>query len=53
VVPDLEMAVRSAIASTPLGGVVLFSPAAPTPDGGGGFAARSRCFVDASGLGAG
>ena len=34
----------------PSGGVVLFSPAAPTPEGEGGFAERSRRFVEASGL---
>ncbi len=31
-----------AAASTPSGGVVLFSPGAPTPEGEGGFAVRSR-----------
>ena len=36
------------MAVTPRGGVVLFSPAAPTPDGEGGFAARSRQFVEAA-----
>jgi UDP-N-acetylmuramoylalanine--D-glutamate ligase len=50
--PDLESAVRRAVASTPSGGVVLFSPAAPTPEGGGGYGERSRRFVEASGLGA-
>lgn len=47
---DLDAAVRAAVASTPVGGVVLFSPAAPTPEGGGGFAERSRQFVEAAGL---
>ncbi len=48
---DLEDAVRLAVAVTPDGGVVLFSPAAPTPDGEGDFAARSRRFVQATGVG--
>ncbi len=47
---DLEDAVHRALAATPAGGVVLFSPAAPTPEGEGGFAARSRQFVEAAGL---
>ena len=47
---DLEDAVRAAVAVTPAGGVVLFSPAAPTPEGEGGFTARSRRFVEATGL---
>jgi UDP-N-acetylmuramoylalanine--D-glutamate ligase len=47
---DLEDAVRAAVGTTPSGGVVLFSPAAPTPEGEGGFAERSRRFVEASGL---
>ena len=34
----------------PRGGVVLFSPAAPTPDGDGGYGERSRRFVAAAGL---
>ena len=47
---DLEDAVQKAVRTTPAGGVVLFSPAAPTPEGQGGFAERSRRFVEASGL---
>jgi UDP-N-acetylmuramoylalanine--D-glutamate ligase len=47
---DVAGAVRTAAAVTPRGGVVLFSPAAPTPDGEGGFGARSRQFVAAAGL---
>jgi UDP-N-acetylmuramoylalanine--D-glutamate ligase len=49
-VPDLETAVRTATASTPAGGVVLFSPAAPTPAVEGGYRERSRRFVAAAGL---
>jgi hypothetical protein len=30
--------------------VVLFSPGAPTPEGGGGYAVRSQQFIEASGL---
>ncbi len=48
---DLEGAVRTACTVTPRGGVVLFSPGAPTPEGGGGYAARSRQFAAASGFG--
>jgi UDP-N-acetylmuramoylalanine--D-glutamate ligase len=48
---DLRSAVAAAVAVTPAGGVVLFSPAAPTPAGGGGYAARSREFASAAGLG--
>jgi UDP-N-acetylmuramoylalanine--D-glutamate ligase len=47
---DLEEAVAVATALTPTGGVVLFSPAAPTPDGGGGYRERSRRFAVAAGL---
>jgi len=47
---DLDAAVRAAAASTPVGGVVLFSPGAPTPEGGGGFGERSRQFAEAAGL---
>lgn len=47
---DLEDAVRTAVVATPSGGVILFSPAAPTPEGEGGFTERSRRFVEASGL---
>jgi UDP-N-acetylmuramoylalanine--D-glutamate ligase len=51
VATDMADAVRRATAVTPVGGVVLFSPAAPTPNGGGGYAQRSREFVAAAGLG--
>jgi UDP-N-acetylmuramoyl-L-alanine---L-glutamate ligase len=51
VVEDLASAVALAVASTPKGGVVLFSPGAPTPEGEGGFAARSRLFLEAAGVG--
>ncbi|HEY1988605.1 MAG TPA: UDP-N-acetylmuramoyl-L-alanine--D-glutamate ligase [Acidimicrobiales bacterium] len=47
---DLEEAVAKAVAVTPVGGVVLFSPAAPTPDGDGGYRQRSRKFISAIGL---
>jgi UDP-N-acetylmuramoylalanine--D-glutamate ligase len=47
---DLDEAVRVAVASTVKGGVILFSPAAPTPDGQGGFSVRSRQFAEASGV---
>jgi UDP-N-acetylmuramoyl-L-alanine---L-glutamate ligase len=47
---DIDDAVASAVAVTPSGGVVLFSPAAPTADGEGGFTERSRRFVEAAGL---
>jgi UDP-N-acetylmuramoylalanine--D-glutamate ligase len=46
----LEEAVAKAMAVTPAGGVVLFSPAAPTPDGDGGYRQRSRQFISAIGL---
>jgi len=46
----LADAVARATALTPDGGVVLFSPGAPTPEGGGGYRARSRQFVEAAGL---
>jgi UDP-N-acetylmuramoyl-L-alanine---L-glutamate ligase len=46
----LEEAVAKAMAVTPPGGVVLFSPAAPTPDGDGGYRQRSRQFISAIGL---
>jgi UDP-N-acetylmuramoylalanine--D-glutamate ligase len=52
VASGLADAVRRARASTPPGGVVLFSPAAPTPEGEGGFAARSAQFAEASGFAA-
>lgn len=47
---DLAGAVAAASVRTPAGGVVLFSPGAPTPDGGGGYRARSRAFAEAAGL---
>ncbi|HEX4220166.1 MAG TPA: UDP-N-acetylmuramoyl-L-alanine--D-glutamate ligase [Acidimicrobiales bacterium] len=40
-------AARRAWTTTPPGGVVLFSPAAPTPEGEGGFRERSRLFREA------
>jgi UDP-N-acetylmuramoylalanine--D-glutamate ligase len=40
-------AARLAAGTTPTGGVVLFSPGAPTPYGEGGFRARSRLFQQA------
>jgi UDP-N-acetylmuramoyl-L-alanine---L-glutamate ligase len=49
-VDDMDEAVRAAMASTGDGGVILFSPAAPTPDGQGGFRERSRQFAEAAGL---
>ncbi len=48
--PDIEQAVKVAVAATPPGGVVLFSPAAPTEVGEGGYAERSRRFATAVGL---
>ncbi len=50
VAPDLEAAVDAARSATPDGGVVLFSPSAPTPSGEGGYASRSRRFAAAAGL---
>ncbi len=50
VADDLTGAVALAAVSTPSGGVVLFSPGAPTPEGEGGFAARSRIFREAAGF---
>jgi UDP-N-acetylmuramoylalanine--D-glutamate ligase len=47
---DLAGAVEVAADLTPVGGVVLFSPGAPTPEGGGGYRARSRQFAEAAGL---
>jgi UDP-N-acetylmuramoylalanine--D-glutamate ligase len=47
---DLGDAVAKATALTPTGGVVLFSPAAPTPAGEGGYRQRSREFIAATGL---
>ena len=49
-VDDLADAVALAGRSTPEGGVVLFSPAAPTPTGEGDFATRARIFARAAGL---
>jgi UDP-N-acetylmuramoylalanine--D-glutamate ligase len=48
---DLTGAVALADDLTPEGGVVLFSPGAPTPEGGGGYSERSREFIAAAGLG--
>jgi len=50
-VDDLAAAVEVATGITPRGGVVLFSPGAPTPEGGGGYRARSRRFAEAAGFG--
>ncbi len=50
---DLDEAVRMAVESTSGEGVILFSPAAPTPEGEGGFAERSRRFAEAAGIGPG
>ena len=47
---DLAGAVAIAAELTPDGGVVLFSPGAPTPEGGGGYRERSRQFAEAAGL---
>ena len=47
---DLAGAVAMAAEVTPEGGVVLFSPGAPTPEGGGGYRERSRQFAEAAGL---
>ena len=47
---DLGAAVALAGELTPSGGVVLFSPGAPTPVGGGGYRERSRRFAEAAGL---
>ena len=47
---DLAGAVEAAVAMTAAGGVVLFSPAAPTPEGEGGYGNRSRLFGEAAGL---
>ncbi len=40
-------AARMAVTATRQGGVILFSPGAPTPDGEGGFRTRSRLFQEA------
>ena len=50
VATDLAGAVAMAADMTPEGGVVLFSPGAPTPEGGGGYRERSRQFAQAAGL---
>jgi UDP-N-acetylmuramoylalanine-D-glutamate ligase len=50
VADDLAGAVQVAVDATPHGGVVLFSPGAPTPPGEGGFDARSRRFAAAAGI---
>jgi UDP-N-acetylmuramoyl-L-alanine---L-glutamate ligase len=47
---SLEEAVHQATSATPAGGVVLFSPAQPTPSDEGDFRARSRRFIRAAGL---
>ncbi len=47
---DVAGAVEVATGRTPPGGVVLFSPGAPTPEGGGGYGARSRQFAVAAGF---
>ena len=47
---DVTEAVQQAVAATVGGGVVLFSPAAPTPEGEGGFGERSRQFPEAAGI---
>ncbi len=52
VADDLDGAVDAASARTPTGGVVLFSPGAPTPEGEGGYRVRSRRFAEAAGLAA-
>jgi UDP-N-acetylmuramoylalanine-D-glutamate ligase len=49
-VADLAEAVLVAEGLTPAGGVVLFSPGAPTAEGGGGYRARSQAFSGAAGL---
>ena len=49
-VSRLAEAVDAAVSMTPAGGVILFSPAAPTPEGEGGYRERSRQFVAATGL---
>jgi len=50
VADGVAAAVHLAAGSTPEGGVVLFSPGAPTPEGGGGYRERSRQFTEAAGL---
>ena len=51
VAEDMAAAVAAAVSVTPPGGVVLFSPSAPTPGAGRGYRDRSREFVSAAGLG--
>ena len=51
VAADMAEAVAAAVAVTPSGGVVLFSPSAPTPGPDAGYRERSREFVSAAGLG--
>ena len=48
--PGFRDEVDEAVRRTPAGGVVLFSPGAPTPEGGGGYRERSRQFAVAAGL---
>ena len=50
VATDVAAAVDAAVAMTAPGGVVMFSPAAPTPDGEGGYRTRSQLFIAAAGL---
>lgn len=47
---DIEEATAIALATTAAGGVVLFSPAAPTPHGEGSYRERSRRFIAATGI---
>ena len=47
---DIGGAVAVSAVLTPEGGVVLFSPGAPTPDGAGGYRARSHEFASSAGL---
>ncbi len=47
---NLPDAVRARATIDPVGGVVLFSPGAPTPEGEGGYAARSSRFREAAGF---
>lgn len=42
--PSVEAAVDVAVRCVPAGGLVLFSPGAPTPQGEGGWQARSTSF---------
>ena len=45
---SLEDAVAEAIAAPMAGGVILFSPAQPTPPEEGDFRSRSRRFLEAA-----